>query len=289
MVTLSLDVSTTSTGLVLLDHNAKKVLAFRDFKASGEVRQRIIKIAKDIKEYIVDKQFDVLIISKASYAQMNPNILMLEGILLGIAIDKGVIFEYLGDSSWWRFLGPAQTERPAKKKIALEFALEKLGLKDKVLKYDIKQTKNNRTSAYRFDKISAILEDGTTISDDITDAFCAGYFYPMKSIDNELTFEKTEAQNKLNSLRKQNKTLRDKINSIKKKIRVLEIERKDYENLFQAKQHKSYENSMLKRSKDIKDLELQIIQNEHTIRNNIDDINDLMELKEKIEEKKNNI
>lgn len=250
MITLSLDVSTTSTGMAIIDHKLKKI-TLRNFSASGsDTAKRIDKINNDIKESIKDIHFDVLVISKASYSKMAQSILTLEGMLLGIAQERKIPFEYNGDSSWWSFLGGPDATRHEKKMTSLKFMIKQLGAENLVKEYKEKWT-TNKKGEKTFSKGFVVLKSLAEISDDESDAFCAGWFYPRKKDKKEFGFEVNKLQKKINDEKSKASKLRKHIATVTRNLKVLEVEKSDFEKTYEVIQHERYRKAANNRVKQI--------------------------------------
>lgn len=241
---LGFDVSTTATGAVIYDESTKSHV-WKLFTAKGQVTDRIKIIAKDIKEWIKDYDFDLVLITKAANAQMNQYIIQLEGILLGIAIDRDIDFDYYGDSSWYTLIGDSRDERPTKKA-------------NSVRRYLMENYKPNDVDRvekkYRGDKLEKItvhMKDGTQITDDIADAFNAASLLIKREERKKIRFETDETQQSINKLSSEIKKINKKIPLIKEKINFTESERIILKKEYELTKHKGKLNQVMKREERI--------------------------------------
>lgn len=236
-IILGLDVSTTATGAVLYNEATQEHIP-RLFTASGDVTTRIKTIAKDIKEWIEPFSFDMILISKASYAQMNASILQLEGILLGIAIDRDIDFDYFGDSSWYSLIGNIKDERPTKKATSVKRYLMHNYHPDDVERVE-KVWKGSK-----LDKIIVHMKDGKQITDDIADSYNAASLLIKREKRNKVRFEVSETQKALNKLRAKKKKITQSVKLTKQDIALNKQEHAKYRAQWEATGNKQKYNSM---------------------------------------------
>lgn len=180
-------------------------------------------------------------------------------------------------------MGDPRAERPEKKQKSLEFAIKLLGKTDQVDEFIIDKKGDT------FKKISARLKDGTVIEDDISDAICAAYFYPKRLEKQDILFEKSETQLRLNELRKETTKLNKESTAINQKIYRKKQQIRHYEKLYAINGYKTNLNAIEKRKGDILDLEAQIIKIGYKIQDNRNEIELLMKKKNTLDEKKDNL
>lgn len=270
---LSLDVSTTNVGATIYFQEDRSKSYWRLFKATGNVTDRIKFLAREIKDWIKDINFDLVLITKASYGEMNPNILMLEGILLGISLDRDIDFDYYGDSSWYSLIGSIKDERPTKKKVALERFINENNLGSEVESKDIKYVGG------KLDKITLVMKDGSIITDDISDSWNAADLFALRQKREQLRFRQSETQNTINKLRADNKKLRERNDLIKHQINNYELELGKFKEEYLITQSKVAMNKINKRIDYIKDIAFECLKNKHTIHLNEIEVSKLMEKK----------
>lgn len=271
MKILSMDVSTTATGAVIYDQKTTTHIHKLFESSKKNSSDRIKEIAKMIFEWIKEKEFDLVLITKAGGAATIPSILQLEGILLSIAISRDVGIDYFPDVSWYSLMGNVTDERPTKKKKSVERFINKNNL-NAVHARAIWKSRN-------LSKIIVKLDSGETITDDIADAWNAAELFEKRQLRNEVNQVKSETQKKLNKLRSVNKKMRGKIPIIKGKIKNYKSEIINYKDANLIKESKINTNAIAKRETRIIDAQNEIELIEKMINQNNDDIKKLMNKK----------
>lgn len=238
---LSFDVSTKDTGAVIFDQDTNTHI-YKQFSATESVAYKRIRTqAKAILEWVKNKQFDILIISKAQHRTINANIAQLEGILLAIAVEKDIKFEYNPDISWYSLIGNTRDERPTKKANSIKNYLKNNVEPDEYLRTEKIYIGN------KLEKLIVHLKDGTTITDDIADAWNNAYLYEAKQKRFEIDNKKSNTQKELNKLRKATKANREKVNLLQHQINIYESQAKKFYEEYEIKGNKMKLNSYNKR------------------------------------------
>jgi hypothetical protein len=251
---VAFDISTTSTGAVIQSGTDVPIDDYKLFIAKHkDPVVRIRTIITDIFDWLEEKEFNVLIISKATHQTVQESILLMEGVVLGEAIRRKITYDYYPDSAWYSKMGDHGDMRPIKKARSVRRFIERNNLHSQI------DWIENRGGSTRVDKIIIHLKDGTHITDDIADAFNAADLYEKRMIDYKIKTMQTRFQRTINALLSKNKQINKKIKLVEYKIKAKEQEKKELEKL----EGKRAANSVQNRQEHI-----------NTLRGQINELND---------------
>ncbi len=267
----SLDVSTTNVGRAYIDKK-NNVYKFKIFQATGNIKDRIKDLYKQVKEDLSTFDYETIVLTRAVHRTINQNIAMLEGMLLSITIDDNTDFVAYPDVSWYKLIGNVKDQRYPKKKKTMEFFAETMGIK----LIDIEE----KWSGGTLDKLFGVTENGKKIPDDISDAFAAGYLLDKKQESDNIQHYQNELQNEINKLSAKIKKVNIKIDNTKTKLNNLKVQLKLAEEEEKLTNTKTSQNKVNKRIEWLNNEDFKLIDLERLKK-------ELIEKRQKLRDEKN--
>lgn len=242
MKILSFDVSTKFTGAVIYNQNDRSHIKKLFVSTKKIVYERISEIAADIFEWINDKEFDIVLVTKGYAGAMNPSILQLEGLLLSIAVTKKIKFDYYPDISWYSFIGsPNDNRRKKKIKSVQEYC------KNNFKPHQVKKLIEVKDAKGRLNKIKIIMQNGEIITDDIADAWNAARLFQKRIVREEIKHKKLQIQFEIKKIRSEMTKKRKKIKLLKSDLNVVLTERNNFKKEWKVSGDKRKYNSFVVR------------------------------------------
>lgn len=276
---ISFDVSTTACGVVYQIGNSTEGMKAHVFEQSSkDIKERIKNIFLEVREWIKDKEFDIIIVSKASHANVNPDICTLEGLILSLAFVAGKEYDYMPDVTWYTMVGDKRDERPTKKLNSVKRFIQRTGIPEGAYTLEYKY------NGSKLDKITIVLTSGRRITDDIADAFNAGDLYENRLVKEGMKWQQSDTQDEINKLRSANKKLRIKIENLNVEMKKFAAQMKQYDEQYKASGSKVALNALNKRRDSIEKIKGDIViinmnidENESKVKKLMADKNNLSE------------